>query len=798
MRHFANIRAVFLLAIFSGSLWAQTNFETSLHKTRAGKNYWYGSANGGFESLTNIPITDMGCNDCHGPTDANGNPYPEEFPGASCTDCHDSQFKVSQTQCYGCHGRQATEANKMKLPDVHRDAGMVCWDCHGSEDLHGDGTEYQSMLQPGAIKADCANEGCHPTLPETHDPYDPHDGALHCTSCHAKTVITCYNCHLESQVEAHVKRAYKPLNDFVLLVNRDKDNKVYPATFQSLTHDGKSFAAFGPFTAHTITAEGRKCDDCHKNQNVKDYFANGELKFATWNDTDSSLSWLKGVVPIPHDYDTTFKMDFLTYNGNTSDPAVPSKNWSKIGKETWDGHQMFFATPLTPYQMQMLNLDFGAAFNNFPTSLHATRAGKNYWYGTENGGFEKFTNVPIENMGCNDCHGPTDANGNPYPAEFPGASCDDCHGPNGQTTEAQCLGCHGRQATEINKMKLSDVHRTAEMKCWDCHGFEDLHGDGNQYNSMLEPGAIKADCSNEGCHADLDANHDKHNGKIHCTTCHAETVISCYNCHLESQVESHVKRAYKPLSNFMFLVNRTKDNKVYPATFQSVTYKGDAFAAFGPFTSHSIKREARGCTDCHANFGGQIEAITEYNTTGEIKFATWNENDSTLSWKQGIIPMPKDYKTKLKMDFLTYKGNTSDPAVASKNWAKIGKDQWDGHQMFFATPLTTTQMSKLGFDTTLTSVRETGVMPKEYKLMQNYPNPFNPKTVIQFSVPQKGNVELVVYNSLGEEIVTLVNEELSAGVYSVDFNAAHLASGVYFYSIKIADFSDTKKLVLLK
>ena len=105
------------------------NFGTSLHATRAGKNYWYSAANGGYEALTNIPIEQLGCIECHGPTDADGNPYPAEFPGASCIDCHNStDMAVSQDQCYGCHGRQATEV-KLGISDVHRDAGLVCWDC---------------------------------------------------------------------------------------------------------------------------------------------------------------------------------------------------------------------------------------------------------------------------------------------------------------------------------------------------------------------------------------------------------------------------------------------------------------------------------------------------------------------------------------------------------------------------------------------------------------------------------------------------------------------------------------------
>ncbi len=353
----------------------------------------------------------------------------------------------------------------------------------------------------------------------------------------------------------------------------------------------------------------------------------------------------------------------------------------------------------------------------FGTSLHATRVGKNYWYGKDTSvtgapspGFESLTNVPIdhENLACTQCHpgDNLDANGNPYETPYPGASCTDCHATNTTgmpVTEGDCLGCHGRQGTEMNTLGYSDVHRDAStpLKCWDCHKKEELHGDdGVEYNSMLEPGAMKAKC--EDCHTTVagtlpdHSSYDPHSGKLDCDACHAQTVISCYNCHFESQVESHVKRAKQPIHDFVMLANIEKSGKVGTITFQSLSYQGNTWSAFAPYHSHTITDEGRQCNDCHANFGGQIEAISQYNSTGEVKFATWNDGDSTLTWLHGVVPFPEDYETSFKMDFITYNGNTSDPAGPSKNWSAIGEDTWDGHQMFFATPLSKDQMSKLG------------------------------------------------------------------------------------------------------
>jgi hypothetical protein len=89
-------------------------------------------------------------------------------------------------------------------------------------------------------------------------------------------------------------------------------------------------------------------------------------------------------------------------------------------------------------------------------------------------------------------------------------------------------------------------------------------------------------------------------------------------------------------------------------------------------------------------------------------------------------------------------------------------------------------------------------IPLTYSLEQNYPNPFNPTTTIRYQIPKEGLVTLKVYDILGAEVATLVNEEKVAGKYEVRFDASRLASGVYIYRIKANDFISTKKMVFLK
>ena len=90
------------------------------------------------------------------------------------------------------------------------------------------------------------------------------------------------------------------------------------------------------------------------------------------------------------------------------------------------------------------------------------------------------------------------------------------------------------------------------------------------------------------------------------------------------------------------------------------------------------------------------------------------------------------------------------------------------------------------------------VVPKEFSLLQNNPNPFNPVTTIKFNIPKLSDVKLIVYDILGKEVSRLVNTKLAAGSYTYNFNATNLSSGVYFYKIEAGNFSDIKKMVVIK
>ncbi|MBU0558573.1 MAG: T9SS type A sorting domain-containing protein, partial [Bacteroidetes bacterium] len=101
-------------------------------------------------------------------------------------------------------------------------------------------------------------------------------------------------------------------------------------------------------------------------------------------------------------------------------------------------------------------------------------------------------------------------------------------------------------------------------------------------------------------------------------------------------------------------------------------------------------------------------------------------------------------------------------------------------------------------DSIFVDMNDNGIIVYKYELSQNYPNPFNPSTSIMYSVKESGIVSLKLYNSIGQEVATLVNGQMEAGNHTVQFNASTLSSGVYFYKIESGKFSSIKKMILLK
>ena len=348
----------------------------------------------------------------------------------------------------------------------------------------------------------------------------------------------------------------------------------------------------------------------------------------------------------------------------------------------------------------------------FPTSLHdANFKGMEYFYSADQGGIELLTGVAYgdDRLDCHVCHDKSRFENADPPVEWPGTdSCFNCHDdladPSAGIDETRCLGCHGRQGAERGSLALSDVHRDGGFVCMDCHLLSEMHGDGVVYNSFLESPSIKcADCHAEGGAAPAPPvtvpEHATHAANIDCSSCHMQSVITCYNCHFDTQLAGAGKRAFSQRKDYMLLVNR--DGMVHPATFMTLVYEQNTFNVVAPYYAHSISETGRTCSDCHVNFGGDIPAITEYNATGTMTLTTWDdaaEGAARLIGPSGIIPVPQDWADAFQFAWLDYTGDPTTPVPDTDPalWMNIENGPAATTQILFATPLTDAQMGSLG------------------------------------------------------------------------------------------------------
>ena len=123
----------------------------------------------------------------------------------TCADCHvledpgDNPPAVPDATCLGCHGRQNAEINNHQAPDVHRDdENFTCMDCHTTDEMHGDGTTYDTMFDSPDMG--CQTGTCHQTIP-TNRAHTEHQTTVDCSACHMKASLSCVNCHFETEVQ---------------------------------------------------------------------------------------------------------------------------------------------------------------------------------------------------------------------------------------------------------------------------------------------------------------------------------------------------------------------------------------------------------------------------------------------------------------------------------------------------------------------------------------------------------------------------------------------------------------------
>jgi hypothetical protein len=160
-------------------------------------------------------------------------------------------------------------------------------------------------------------------------------------------VVSCYNCHFETELQLDQKVAYGQFRDWVFLMNRN--GKVHAANFQAVKHGDHTFVALAPFYAHTVSRKARGCLDCHGSAAVGDYLEDGVIDVVWWDEATGTLDHVEGVVPVPPDYGTALRFDFVDLDrpGGTI--------WSFLESGP-DNIQILFGEPLSDAQMERLAL----------------------------------------------------------------------------------------------------------------------------------------------------------------------------------------------------------------------------------------------------------------------------------------------------------------------------------------------------------------------------------------------------------------------------------------------------------
>jgi photosystem II stability/assembly factor-like uncharacterized protein len=204
-------------------------------------------------------------------------------------------------------------------------------------------------------------------------------------------------------------------------------------------------------------------------------------------------------------------------------------------------------------------------------------------------------------------------------------------------------------------------------------------------------------------------------------------------------------------------------------------------------------------TGVAVGFGGVIMRTDNGGVPVELVsfIASVTKNDVSLTWSTATETNNSGFNVERKnanadweeIGFVPGYGTTTEPRSYSFNDAGLNSGTY------------TYRLKQIDFDGSFEYSNEVEVEIAnlvDYSLSQNYPNPFNPSTRIEFIIPNSEMVNVSVYNSLGQKVADLVNEELSAGQHSIDFNAQGLASGIYIVKMKAGNFTDTRKMSLMK
>lgn len=393
----------------------------------------------------------------------------------------------------------------------------------------------------------------------------------------------------------------------------------------------------------------------------------------------------------------------------------------------------------------------------------------------------------------------------------------------------QCESCHGSVGSEENSIDSGHTDRTTDFSaenCGECHQGEH-HPYLEQWQESMHAESDVAFFTRENngdcyyCHyaqdfvaflktSEYDGTTFEPQGDLQnltCATCHNphgndnpgniravpeghEGHVICDVCH-NAEIEGEVDVESTP--------HHTTSEVLDGSPKFGYQYEGEEYS-----NSYHSNIEER-CIACHVHstpFDGE-EANTGHTFEPRIEACQECHNDYDLEegnfdyrGTQTMVQNLAD-SLKTKLDMANASDSTTD-AFKRANYNCLSV-QAEGSMGIHNTSLVVGLLEDALAKFTPTSVQpEEGAVPQKFELSQNYPNPFNPKTNIKFSVPEPTNVRVVVYNTLGKEVTTLVDKQMSTGTYTVSWDGSNYSSGIYLYKLETDNFSQVKKMLLVK
>ena len=381
---------------------------------------------------------------------------------------------------------------------------------------------------------------------------------------------------------------------------------------------------------------------------------------------------------------------------------------------------------------------------------------------------ERVTDYSAEN--CGTCH---QGSHHPYYGEWQQSA--HASGPpaipdlTNRESYSSCMYCHFAQdfieftrnpeydaATFVTEGELVDI------TCVTCHDSHTGH-----IRELPEEFAGKAIC--DVCHT-VQNEAANFNETPHHTTSEALSGAPNFGWQYEGEDYSQAQSFHR------LIRERCVACHVHPTDYNYAT--GDAAV-----TGHTFTPRTEACADaCHTDYYSVVDTSgheKQFDFRGvqtEIK-GLWNELGDLL-----LNSSPADSTTdRFKKALYNYRSIETEGS-------------WGIHNTGLVRKLLQDAIGRMN----LTKIENSNEVPTEYILSQNYPNPFNPSTIISFSIPEASEVKLVIYDALGKQITSLVDETLSQGNYKVDWNAHGYTSGVYFYKLETSNFVKIKKMLLVK